>query len=103
MIKKPEDNIDASHRLSIDNFTIITKFKVRNGYGRHSRMVMGGGEIHSNDHNLPRHCTSTESPPVTMNHFVNTYSENAKSCKALVSMYINKFRGCQKLILFTFP
>ena len=30
MIKKPEDNIDASHRLSIDNFTIIKKFKVRN-------------------------------------------------------------------------
>ena len=23
MIKKPEDNIDVSHRLSIDNFTII--------------------------------------------------------------------------------
>ena len=23
----------------------------------------------------------------------NKYSENAKSCKALVSMYINEFRG----------
>ena len=42
-------------------------------------------------------------PPVTMNHYVNKYSENAKYCKALVSMYINKFKGCQKLILFTFP
>ena len=32
MIKKPEDNIGASHRLSIDNFTIIKKkLKVRNG------------------------------------------------------------------------
>ena len=30
------------------------------------------------------------------------YSENAKSCKALVSMYINEFRGCQKLIVFAF-
>ena len=70
MIKKPEDNIDASHtcRLSIDNFTIIKKFKVRNGYGRHSRRVLGGGEIHSNEHNLPRHCTSTESPPVRHGH-----------------------------------
>ena len=86
MIKKPEDKIDASHRLSIDICTIIKKFKVRNGYGRHSRRVLGGGEIHSNGHNLPRHCTSTESPPVTMNHYVNKYSENAKSCKALVSI-----------------
>ena len=45
MIKKPEDNIDASHRSSIDNFTIIKKFKVRNEYGRHSRRVLGGGEF----------------------------------------------------------
>ena len=29
-------------------------------------------------------------------HKINKYSENAKSCKALVIMYINKF------ILFTF-
>ena len=71
MIKKPEDNIDASHRLSIDNFTIIKKFNVSNGYGRHSRRVLGGGEIHSNGHNLPWHCTNTESPPVTINHYVN--------------------------------
>ena len=63
MIKKPEDNIDASHRLSIDNFIIITKFKVRNGYGRHSPRVLGGGEINNNEHNLPQHCTSTESYP----------------------------------------
>ena len=42
MIKKPEDNINASHRLSIDNFTIIKKFNVSNGYGRHSRRVLGG-------------------------------------------------------------
>ena len=32
----------------------------------------------------------------------NKYSENAKSCKILHSMYINEFRGCQKLILFEF-
>ena len=31
MIKKREDNIDASHMLSINNFIIIKKFKVRNG------------------------------------------------------------------------
>ena len=28
--------------------------------------------------------------------YINKYSENAKSCKALVSMYINDSRGCQK-------
>ena len=32
----------------------------------------------------------------------NKYSENAKSCKILHSMYINEVRGCQKLILFEF-
>ena len=32
----------------------------------------------------------------------NKYSDNAKSCKALVSMHINKFTGPQKVILFTF-
>ena len=30
----------------------------------------------------------------------NKYSENAKACKALVSMYINEFKGYQKCILF---
>ena len=103
MIKKPEDNIDASHRLSIDNFTIIKKFKVRNGYGRHSRRVLGGGEIHSNEHNLPRHCTSTEIPPVTINE---PFCKHViRECQILQSprQYVyTKFRGCQKL-LFTFP
>ena len=31
MIKKPEDNIDASHRLSIDNFTILKSSKSGTG------------------------------------------------------------------------
>ena len=39
---------------------------------------------------------------ITFEDLVNKYSENAKYCKALVSMYINEFRGCQKLILFAF-
>ena len=30
------------------------------------------------------------------------YSENAKACKPLVSMYINEFRWCQKLIVYAF-
>ena len=71
MIKKPEDNIDASHtcRLSIDNFTIIKKFNDKSSFPEGP----GRGEIHSNGHNLPWHCTtcSTESPPVTINHYVN--------------------------------
>ena len=37
-----------------------------------------------------------------MNHVINKYLENAKSCKAFVSMYLDEFRGCQKLILFAF-
>ena len=41
---------------------------------------------------------------VKIGHIIrhNKYSENAKSCKALVIIYINEFRGCQKLILFAF-
>ena len=42
MTKKPEDNIDASHRLSIDNFTIIKKFNVSNGYGQLMVVTPGG-------------------------------------------------------------
>ena len=30
------------------------------------------------------------------------YSENAKACKALVSMYIHEFGVCKKIILFAF-
>ena len=41
MIKKPEDNIYASHKLLIDSFIIIKKLKIRNEYGRHSRRVLG--------------------------------------------------------------
>ena len=35
-------------------------------------------------------------------YIINKYSENAKSHKALVSMYIHELRRCQKLMLFAF-
>ena len=58
MIKKPEDNIDASHRLSIENFTIIKKVQSQERvWSSLPEGPGGGGEIHSNGHNLPRHCT----------------------------------------------
>ena len=49
------------------------------------------------------HTTSiTSSSRVYIAYVRNRYSDKAKSCKALLSMYINEFRGCQKLILFAF-
>ena len=81
---KPESPAVSAAKDSIHNFAIIRNFRLRNGHGRHSRRVLGGGDIHTNG--------TTAQLTTALYKLWKSPGQNEPLCKLAITIMMTSYR-----------